>query len=195
MEYSPARIRMQVFPCGTVKPRALSEYIGELSERSLIRLYDIDQHEFLDIPNFLKHQKINRATPSKLPAFSEGSVIAHGGLSERSPLEGKGMEGNGTGKEWKGGGEAAAAPPPGLDLIVWKRWEQYRTAIKKPLKPASIPAAQKAMAKFGAQQLEVVEQSIANGWQGLFELKGSGHTGSPSRKSKFDQAMEKLDAC
>lgn len=87
MEYQPARIRMQLFPCGAVSPARLIEYLGELSERSLIRIYTVDGKQFLDIPNFAKHQKINRPTPSRLPPFS-GS--AHGILSERSPLEGKG---------------------------------------------------------------------------------------------------------
>lgn len=50
-------------------------------------------------------------------------------------------------------------------------WIEYRRAIKKPLKPPSIPAAMAKLAEFGEDQAEVVEQSIANGWQGLFALK------------------------
>jgi hypothetical protein len=59
----------------------------------------------------------------------------------------------------------------GLDSEAWKRWLDYRRKIKKPLKPASFSAAQKVMVKFGADQAAVVEQSIANGYQGLFGLK------------------------
>jgi len=64
-----------------------------------------------------------------------------------------------------------SSPVEGLDTQAWKRWMQYRTEIRKPLKPASIPAAQRNLAAFGCDQSAVVEQSIANGWQGLFELK------------------------
>jgi len=88
MEYAPARIRMQIFPCGRVPPKKLTELIGELTERSLIRVYVVDNREFLDIPGFIKHQRINRPTPSKLPAF-------HGVLSEPSVSPQAGME-------WKG---------------------------------------------------------------------------------------------
>lgn len=63
-------------------------------------------------------------------------------------------------------------PAPGLDLAAWSRWVEYRKAIKKPIKPVSEELAQKAMAKFGPDQAAVVEQSIANSWQGLFPVKG-----------------------
>lgn len=62
-------------------------------------------------------------------------------------------------------------PPPGLDLVAWKRFADYRVATRKPIKPASLLAAQRKLAGFGANQAAVVEQTIANGWQGLFALK------------------------
>lgn len=64
-----------------------------------------------------------------------------------------------------------ADPPPGLDPAAWSRWCDYRKQIRKPLKPVSIPAAQRELAAFGSDQADVVEQSVAQGWQGLFALK------------------------
>ena len=61
-----------------------------------------------------------------------------------------------------------AEPPKELDLEAWETWVAYRAQIKKPIKPPSVPAAQKQMAKFADRQREVVEHSIANGYQGLF---------------------------
>ncbi|MFT3960514.1 helix-turn-helix domain-containing protein [Propionivibrio sp.] len=61
--------------------------------------------------------------------------------------------------------------PAGLDLDAWNRWLAYRKEIRKAIKPASVLAAQRQLAGFGADQAAVVEQSIANGWQGLFALK------------------------
>lgn len=66
---------------------------------------------------------------------------------------------------------ADAELPPGLDPAAWKRWRDYRVEIRKPLKPVSIPAAQRELAAFGCDQSAVVDQSIAHGWQGLFPLK------------------------
>jgi hypothetical protein len=96
MEYAPARIRMQIFPCGSVTLLKVREFIRELTEHSLIRVYVVDGKEYLSIPNFTKHQKINRPTPSKLPppsgAITEDSVNPPGALSESSPLERRGKE-------------------------------------------------------------------------------------------------------
>src|SRR6185312_4909221 len=61
--------------------------------------------------------------------------------------------------------------PPSLDAAAWTRWVEYRSEIRKPLKPASIQAAQRKLAAFGSDQQAVVEQSIAEGYQGLFPLK------------------------
>ena len=68
--------------------------------------------------------------------------------------------------------KGAEAPecPQGLDSQAWERWSSYRSAIRKPIKPASEEAAMKSLASFGALQGDVVEQSVANGWQGLFPL-------------------------
>ena len=75
---------------------------------------------------------------------------------------------------------------PGLDGPVFDRWLAYRSEIGKPYKPSSIEAAAEELAKHGADQAAVVQQSIANGWQGLFALKrvnGTARaTASPSRQ-------------
>jgi hypothetical protein len=176
MEYAPARLRMQVFPCGAVATKKLIEYIGELHEHSLIRLYTVAGKEFLDIPNFLKHQRINRPTPSKIPPFSESSVSPHGVVV--SPPSG--MEGNGTGKEGKGEKSAPAAPLPeviGLNKSVWELWFQYRKASKKPIKDVSLLEAMRELASYGEDQEGVVKQAIAAGYQGLWPLKGKPREG------------------
>lgn len=77
--------------------------------------------------------------------------------------------------------------PHGLDLPTWERWVEYRKRIGKALKPASMPAAQKAMAAFGDTQAAVVEQSIANGWQGLFALKSAQAMGIVNRQAAVEQ--------
>lgn len=67
--------------------------------------------------------------------------------------------------------EAEALKTDGLNPKAWERFIQYRKDIGKPYKKASIMAAQKKLAGFGVDQMAVVEQTIANGWTGLFELK------------------------
>lgn len=58
-----------------------------------------------------------------------------------------------------------------LDVEAWERYKAFRKAIKKPIKEVSEAAAKLKLQRFGDDQAAVVDQSIANGWQGLFELK------------------------
>lgn len=58
---------------------------------------------------------------------------------------------------------------PGLDQEAWTRWLTYRQAIKKPYKDISLHAAALKLSSYGPDQAQVVERSIANQWQGLFD--------------------------
>ena len=58
-----------------------------------------------------------------------------------------------------------------LDVEAWERYKAFRKAIKKPIKEVSEAAAKLKLQRFGDDQAAVVDQSIANGWQGLFDLK------------------------
>jgi hypothetical protein len=66
---------------------------------------------------------------------------------------------------------------------AFMRWHGYRIEIRKPLKPQSLQAAAEEFAKLGDHQAAVVQQSISNGWQGLFPLKTNGsHHHTPALK-------------
>lgn len=88
---------------------------------------------------------------------------------------------------------------PGLDVVAFQRWVAYRDEIRKGLKPSSLAAAAQELAKFGADQAAVVQQSIANGWQGLFDLKrtnGKAQAGPPPKRppptdAEIDEAKRK----
>lgn len=63
---------------------------------------------------------------------------------------------------------------------AWQSWIDYRKELKKPLKDATVTAQWKEFTKWGeAKSIASIEQSIKNGWQGLFEPKqvfGKGNT-------------------
>jgi hypothetical protein len=72
-------------------------WLGELERAGAVRRYVVEGETFLEIPNWLKHQKIDRPSASKFPAFDEGSRIL-ASPRELSPpdldREGKGREGS-----------------------------------------------------------------------------------------------------
>ena len=71
-----------------------------------------------------------------------------------------------------------------LDEGAWTRWIAYRIAIKKPLKPMSEEAAKLKLMRWGAEQCAVVEQSIANQWTGLFDLRKEKNGAEPKKRTK-----------
>jgi hypothetical protein len=53
---------------------------------------------------------------------------------------------------------------------AWQSWIDYRKELKKPLKDATVKAQWREFAKWGeSKSIASIEQSIKNGWQGLFE--------------------------
>lgn len=57
-------------------------------------------------------------------------------------------------------------------LSAWKSWVLYRKEMKKTLTDSSVQAQCKEFVKWGeAGSIASIEQSIKNGWQGLFEPK------------------------
>jgi len=74
-------------------------------------------------------------------------------------------------------------PPTGVEPETWREWFTFRASIKKPLNAISERMCAKKLTKFyedGFDPDQIIETSIANGWQGLFlpseELKArNGH--------------------
>lgn len=108
------------------------------------------------------------------------------------PTQGREAKGSqGKPREVKRHNGADAPLPDGLDVKAWENFLDYRKQIRKPLKPASIPAAQRKLAAFGCDQAAVVEQTIANGWQGLFPLKQQSQTKSQGKIYRAIEAVRR----
>lgn len=159
MEFSPHRIRMQVFPCGSVKPRELTAMLGELTERSLIRIYQVDSKDYLGIPGFLKHQRINRPTPSKIPEYS-GSAHGSGGEGSGSPPAGSGME-------WKGKERISEKTFVERDTRALAVFEHWRTVWRHP------------QATFDAKRRKRIEARLKEFTVGQLQSAISGFLHSP----------------
>jgi hypothetical protein len=63
---------------------------------------------------------------------------------------------------------------------AWFAWVDYRKETKKALKQSSIDMQWKQFAGWGEQKsIDSINQSITNGWMGLFEPKNSPNNKSP----------------
>jgi len=93
-----------LYPYDEDAPSLIRGWLDELEAKTCIRRYEVEEKLYLDIPNWLKHQKIDRPTPSKLPEFRESLASPREpsmDIRRGSVREGKGedrdREGTGTG--------------------------------------------------------------------------------------------------
>lgn len=61
--------------------------------------------------------------------------------------------------------------PDWLNKKAWTEWEQHRKEIKKTLTPAAVKKQISFLEKNKHQHVDIIHQSIMNGWTGLFAIK------------------------
>lgn len=70
---------------------------------------------------------------------------------------------------------------------AFKDYVDFRKKIKKPMTDRAIELAMKRLDEMSNHNndvaIQILEQSVVNGWQGLFELKGNGQNGQKQGKS------------
>ena len=155
-----------LYPYDEDAGKRIDGWLAELERENCIVRYEAEGNTYLEVRNWLNHQRIDKPSASKIPPFAESSRIL-ANPREASCEEGKGREGRG--RERKLATTFIPSNVTGLDLTAWADWLAYRQSINKPLKEASLPAAAAALAKLGSQQAATVQHSIANGYQGLWD--------------------------
>lgn len=95
---NPMLVRSMVFPYDSdVTGDEVAKWLNNLNSLGLIKLYIVDNQEFYWLPNFNKHQTINRPSESKLPpppeSINDNSMNTHEIYNEHSrPIEEKRKE-------------------------------------------------------------------------------------------------------
>jgi len=110
--------------------------LRELSGSGFVVLYEVSGQSYFQLPNFRKHQVINKPTPSKIPPPDATPV----GLPEPSGSGegGKGREGKGNGREGKG--EPPAALGPRSSTRTWSALaDMMRKAVEAGARAAQMP--------------------------------------------------------
>lgn len=64
-----------LYPYDEDAPALIEQWLTELAEKGCIRRYQVKGNQYVEIANWLEHQKIDRPSPSRLPSFDEGSEI------------------------------------------------------------------------------------------------------------------------
>ena len=140
----------------------LYKWLKKFQEWEQIKIESNSHYSLITIANYNDYQDILTATEQ--PSNSQVTATEQPSNTSKEVLEVK------ESKEVK---EEVQTP---FDLL-WFKWTDYRTAIKKPIKPVSMELAKKELQDLSGGNFElaekIVNQSIAKSWQGLFELKNS----------------------
>lgn len=90
-----------LYPYDNDAPKLIDKWLADLEANGCVVRYSVDGQSYIQICNWLNHQRIDKPTASKIPSFQEDSRgFAKG--REDSYGEGIGMEGSGIGKEGNG---------------------------------------------------------------------------------------------
>ena len=83
-----------LYPYDDDAPKRISGWLDELERELVIERYEVEGSTYLQVCKWLKHQKIDRPTPSRIPSPREGS---RGFASPRVPLDADLGSGSGSG--------------------------------------------------------------------------------------------------
>lgn len=101
----------------------IEDWLSELETVEAIRRYVVDGDTYLEIANWLKHQKIDKPSASKFPKFEEGSrILANPREHSSGDLgsEGKGKEGKGSDRTMS---DALNAPDREVVDRIFSHWQ------------------------------------------------------------------------
>lgn len=191
-QYSPKQIKMEIFPGDDFKTTKIEEWLTELINARLIRTYVIDDKRYLRVCGW-RHQKIekpSRKHPDPIE-FDDHSTTIRRPFDDDSPAEGNGREGKG--KEGKVKAQAPVVELP--EKVKQETWNAYLEMRRSIRKPANLDAQRliiKKLLKMGGDMNAILEQSIMNSWQGVFELKEGGN-GNRTNTYRRNYGAEKRD--
>lgn len=158
-----------LYPYDDDAAKRIPSWLDELRDEQCVNLYEVEGTTYLEIVKFNIHQKIDKPSQPKWPAFSEGSESIRGVVDEPSVTYGKGREG-------KGSRKVATAPekptlPEWLPEDLWVSFVDSRRAAKKPFTTLHAQdLAIKSLIKYreaGYDTTAIIEKSVERGWMGF----------------------------
>lgn len=190
-EWRPRQLKLDILP---FLPFDMAETLLILEQSGMVNHYTIDGKEYGEISTFEKHQRLSGkelTEGEKFPPCNSEAIVKQQGSVREIPesQEGKGREGNGVNPAPK---KPARFDPMAIDLPdcipedAWGRWITYRRQRKlSTTEQTAFAQIEKLVAWRGKGHSppKIIDESIANGWQGLFEPKVGGTNNASNRES------------
>jgi hypothetical protein len=161
-----------LFPYDNDAPALIDTWLGELEREGCIARYQVDGATYVEIAKWLSHQKIDKPSPSKLPAFDgQSRILAN--PRESSSLD-QGPKDQGSKDQ---GGEPAPrkrstptpsiAKPDDVEEQTWADWLALRKAKRAPVTQTVLDGARTESQKAGMGLEAFLKVWCSRGSQGL----------------------------
>jgi hypothetical protein len=192
LEDRPKRIKIQLMPgdnCDT------DQMLSELQSKNFITRYVVGNQSFIQIDNFSQHQNPHVKEPaSSIPA--PGKPSASPVQEQDEPKQSTVQATPITDSLLPITDSKTPKPPRSLPLPDWLDKNVWDSFLKHRGKKFSEKAQELSIAKLdlfrkkGHDPTEIINESIANEWKGLFEPKGN--HGKPAKYNIAAEAVERL---
>lgn len=127
-----------LYPYDDDAPALINGWLDELEHEGCVRRYVIDGNHYIDIPNFLEHQKIDHPKASKLPAYRDDSRLV-ANVRESSPR----IKDQGRDQGEDQGGERTAHAAPVLEVVRSDSVDEATRAYNDLAERIDMPRCQK----------------------------------------------------
>lgn len=162
----PIWLKSKIFPYDQIQLQVFEKWLNELKQFGFISLFLYLNEEFYYLPNFIKHQVINRPNiedvfvpKSELSACLERSLINHGNINDESLPERKGEE--------RKGKETIVD----TEFATFTKWvETNAPTVAKLQKPFSEAAYNKLKVQYTPEQIKEIILKMYN-WKKLTTTK------------------------
>lgn len=203
-EWRPRQLKLDILP---FLPFDMAETLLILEQSGMVNHYIVDGKEYGEISTFEKHQRLSGkelTEGEKFPPCNSEAMVKQQGSVREIPesQEGKGREGNRNGvnpaPDKPARFDPVAMPLPAcLHPTDWSAWISYRRARKlttaEPTMLKQLQFLTECNAR-GQPPAAIINASITNGWQGLFEQKAGGSNGKngSSRADRISATIAEL---
>lgn len=182
----PKQIKMEVFPADSFD---IESMLLQLHDAGFIERYTSNGNRYIQVTNFTKHQNPHRdEKASTIPApckhgastvaigLIPDSLIPDSLIPEKPPAPEKPARFD----------PMKVSLPESIEPAAWSRWIEYRRKRRLSNTEQTISAQLARLVEWAAKGHDpglIIAESIASGWQGVFEPKSS-HP--PNHAGKFD---------
>lgn len=177
---NPKLIRAGLFPLKAYTDVKVGEWLDECITAGLVFTYVVDGRKYIRIKNFGQRLRNMRNTFPK-PLDDDPPQVA-ASVSESPPETETKQKRNETESETE-----MVLPHGDLFLRSWDEWIKYRSEKRQKLTSSSRKKQIELLAaRSELEACEMIQQSIANGWTGLFEVKRNGSQTPTTSKQRAD---------